>query len=185
MYGCPEKPAKGGSSPARRREAIDEAKAEGNNRAMRPGTKQASPKSAPARTPQSRRGSRLLSARVPQQEKGPLRALFNMSRTLSRGRKRPGPIFGWTWSLFYMVNPRASPPSRVSVRRPSCSLISARGARALGIPLLRLGPSSSSESRVVLAGPAPARRKKSGNGPQRPRTRRPGDRRPLGGAAGR
>ena len=97
-----------------------------------------------------------------------------MSRTLSRGRKRPGPIFGWTRSLFYMVNPRASPPSRVSVRRPSCSLISARGARALGIPLLRLGPSSSSESVVVLAGPAPARRKKSGNGPQRPQTRRPG-----------
>ena len=28
-----------------------------------------------------------------------------MSRTLSRGRQRPGPIFGWTWSLFYMVNP--------------------------------------------------------------------------------
>ena len=39
-----------------------------------------------------------------------------------------------------MVNPRASPPSRVSVRRPSCSLISARGACALGIPLLRWGP---------------------------------------------
>ena len=31
--------------------------------------------------------------------------LFNMSRTLSRGRKRPGPILGWTWSLFYVVNP--------------------------------------------------------------------------------
>ena len=94
-------------------------------------------------------------------------------------------FLAWTWSPFYMVNPRASPPSRVSVRRPSCSLTSARGACALGIPLLRLGPSSSSESVVVPAGPAPARRKKSGNGPQRPRTRRPGDRRPPGDAAGR
>ena len=38
---------------------------------------------APAGTPQSRKGSRLLSARVPQQEKGPLRALFLSEDCLS------------------------------------------------------------------------------------------------------
>ena len=48
VYGCPEKPSKGRSSPARRREAIDEAKTKDNHRAMRPGAKQASPKKRPS-----------------------------------------------------------------------------------------------------------------------------------------
>ena len=68
---CPEKPSKNGFLSARCRKAIDWAKAEGSHGAMRPGTKQASPKSAPARTPQSRKGLRNSSGAVPQQRKGP------------------------------------------------------------------------------------------------------------------
>ena len=50
-------------------------------------------------------------------------------RDIVKRQKATGPKFlGWTWSRFYMVNPRASPLSRMSVRRLSCSLISARGA---------------------------------------------------------
>ena len=69
---------------------------------MRPGTKQASPKKAPARTPQSRKGSRLLSARVPQQEKGPLRALFLSEDCLSpEGSLEPS---GSHWDACHLQN---------------------------------------------------------------------------------
>ena len=61
-----------------------------------------------------------------------------MSRTLSRGTKRPGPIFRLGLVTFlYGQPPGLAVESRVCPT-PVCSLISARGACALGIPLLRL-----------------------------------------------
>ena len=73
---------------------------------------------------------------------------------------RPGPIY---------LHPVVRPLSRVSVRRSSCCLISARGAHALRISLLRLGPRHQlSLLACVLQGSA---LKKNGNGSQRPRTR--------------
>ena len=59
--------------------------------------------------------------------------LFNMSRTLSRGNNRPGLTLRARPGLFIYRHPVCRPLSRVSVRRSSCCLISARGALALCI----------------------------------------------------
>ena len=59
--------------------------------------------------------------------------LFNMSRTLSRGNNRPGLTLRARPGLFIYRHPVCRPLSRVSVRRSSCCLISARGAVALCI----------------------------------------------------
>ena len=59
--------------------------------------------------------------------------LFNMSRTLSRGNIRPGLTLRARPGLFIYRHPVCRPLSRVSVRRSSCCLISARGAVALCI----------------------------------------------------
>ncbi len=59
---------------------------------------------------------------------------FNMSRTLSRGNNRPGLTSRARPGLFIYRHPVCRPLSRVSVRRSSCCLISARGACAPCIP---------------------------------------------------
>mgnify|MGYP000258450013 CR=1 FL=1 len=104
-----------------------------------------------------------------------------MSRTLSRGNKWPGPTFSKAGPGLLYLRPVVRPPSRVSVRRSSCCLISACSDLVAVHFVATAGPSSSSKSLVVGVALA-ILPKNNGNGSQRPRTRKGRGRNPMGSA---
>ena len=92
----------------------------------------------------------------------PAHIVFNMSRTMSRGKIGPAPSFlNWSQALFSISTHAAATSACLSDAR-LCSLISARGDYSLGNPLLRLRLPRRNDSLWTRVAPAALAKKETG-----------------------